>query len=306
MLDVQQDDVAPESSTGSAAPVPSTDPSSAGTQNTEQQQGQVVTDSRGNVIPPWRVNEMVQQASERAVAQAEARFAQERQQLLQSFDQRSQAQQQTIMQALQQRAAQPSRTPQEEAERRQAGTLVDGLLKEHPEWANALKYAKAGPALAQAAIENQKANAAIMARQNQIEQRQMRAYISSEEGRVREMARSAGMSAQLGPIFHDVTRIIQSDPEVYQAWVAGDPDALEYAFETARKERAGYAQPGRAALADTKTATRNLPPPLRGGVPGSPASPALPKFDPSNPGARERLIFKNAREAIRASVGSGG
>jgi hypothetical protein len=308
MLDVQSDEVAPASSPGPAAPaVPATDPSSAGTQNTAQQQGQVVTDTRGNVIPPWRVNEMVQQASERAVAQAEARFAQERQQLLQSFDQRSQAQQQTIMQALQQRAAAPSRSPQEEAERQQAQHALNGLLSDHPEWGRMQQYAKAGPALAQGVIAGQQWQSAAEQRMAQLEHRLAQSHVTGEERRLEQMAASAGIRTpqDVAALNDHVAEIIARFPQAHQAFLQGDPRVLPAAFEQARQERAAYAQAGRAAFAETKTATRNLPPPLRGGgVPGS-AAPAPLKFNPADPGARERAIWKQGRELLAEKFASG-
>ena len=284
----------PESLTGTDVGPSQTDPSSAGTQNTEQPQGQVVTDSRGNVIPPWRVTEMVQQASERAVAQAEARFAQERQQLFQSFDQRSREQQQSIMQALQQRASTPSRTPEEEAQRRQATELLHDLAP----------GLKAMPALAQATLQQREQQAALAQRLGQLELTQARTFAMSEQGRLASMAQAAGLASsgpQLAALENYVAGIIRSDPRAHAAFEAGDPQVLPWALAQAKTDIDAQRQAARASVATTKTnLTRNVPPRIGGAQPG--ATP-IPKYDPKDPRGSMAKIHAGAAAAWEQMTG---
>jgi hypothetical protein len=279
----------PESPTG-IDPSVATDPSSAGTQNTEQQ-GQV-TDNRGNVIPSWRVNELVERASERALAQAEARFAQERQQLLQSFDQRSQAQQQTIMQALQQRAHAPSRTPEQEQERQQAQSALNGLLTDHPEWRQMQTYAKAGPALAQAALQIP-----------QLQQQLAHTYTIAGENTLYRLATAAGLSTteqDFAQLNDDVAAVIARSPEAVAAFLSGDQRIVPAAFKMVRDQTAARDQRARAQVAQTKATTQRLPPRMGGRQPGSPP---MPKFDPKDPRGSMAKIHAGAEADLMARLG---
>src|SRR5688572_26094746 len=123
MYEEQTTEVTPESSPGIA---PSTDPSSAGTQNTEQFQGQV-QDARGNTIPSWRVQEIRQQAEAQAYARAMADREQWQHEQRAQMQQEADAREQRLIQALQQRAQRPSRTAEEEQQRRQAQEVLHEL-----------------------------------------------------------------------------------------------------------------------------------------------------------------------------------
>lgn len=280
-------------------PSPAVDPtSSAGTQNTEPS-GQPIQ-GRENWMPQGRAEEMAQRRVERALEQQRQEFSREREQLLQSFDQRSQAQQQSIMQALQQRASQPSRTAEQETERRQALELLNDLVP-------GLRHM---PALAQSHLDQRKQFEAFSQQFAQeiaqLKQARAQDFTSGEQGRLQQLAGQAGLSFANGQQFSQfedyVAGVIRSNPEAHAAFVAGNREVLPWAFGIARQQMAAPLQAERARLAETKTNTGRLPPTNRGGgVPG--AAPSLPKFNPDNPGAFQRDLSAKAREFLLERTG---
>ena len=293
MFEEQGQGASPESSPGTDVLPQQTDPSSAGTQNTEQP-GQVVTDARGNVIPPWRVNEMVQHASERTAAQLRQEFAAERQQMQAFYDRQSQAAQQTLLQGLQQRAAQPSRTPEEEAQRRQATEMLHDLAP----------GLKAMPALAQATLQAREQQAQLAQRLGQLEATQARTFAIGEQGRLAQMAQAHGLASngqQFAALENYVAGIIRSDPRAHAAFEAGDPNVLPWALAHAKTDIDAQRQAARASVASTKTnLTRTVPPRIGGSQPG--ATP-IPRFDPKNPRGSMAAIHAGAEADLMARLG---
>ena len=275
-------------------PQQQTDPSSAGTENTEQQSGQPFPGRQGNWMPQDRAEEMAQRRVERALAQQAQVFAAERQQMQEFFSRQSQQSQQTMLQNLQQRANAPSRTPEEEAQRRQATELLHDLAP----------GLKAMPALAQATLQQREQQAALAQRLGQLELTQARTFAMSEQGRLASMAQAAGLASsgpQLAALENYVAGIIRSDPRAHAAFEAGDPQVLPWALAQAKTDIDAQRQAARASVATTKSnLTRNVPPRIGGAQPG--ATP-IPKYDPKDPRGSMAKIHAGAAAAWEQMTG---
>ena len=101
-------------------------------------------------------------------------------------------------------------------------------------------------------------------------------------------------------VYQDVTRIIGSDPRLLQAWAAGNPQVLAYAFNAARQQYASYEQRARATVAQTKNALQRVPPRIAGSAPGSTP---IPRFDPRDPRGSMAKVHAAAAQAYQELTG---
>lgn len=282
----QTTDVAPGSSPGIA---PSPDPSSAGTQNTEQFQGQV-QDARGNTFPTWRINQIREQAREQARREIEAERTSERQRLEQDYNQR-------LIQALQGRVQQPSRTPEEEMQRLQAQRVLHELAP----------GLKAMPVMAQALLEQRKQMAQQQAAIDRMSQHQEQ---SATQGRIADSERQlVTLAQQAGLRFQDrndydrfcrlVVAEIRSTPGAYEAWRAGDQSVLPEAFQNAKQTHDYYRSQQTAALAQNKAQMlQNVP---RRMVGAAASGAPHPTFDPKDPRGSKARIDAAAQAFLEAA-----
>lgn len=270
------------------------DPSSAGTQNTEQP-GQPIP-GRENWMPQARAEEMAQRRVERAIAQARQEMAQEfateRQQMQQYFAQQSQAERQALLQGLQQRVNQPSRSPEEEAHRRQAQELLHDLAP----------GLKAMPALAQSHMDLRAQVEQLAPMVTQLREAQTRTFLQSEENRLYQLASAAGMKfaspQEVAELNDDVANIIARSPQALQAVLNHDQRVLPLAFQAYQKQNAAREQRARASVAQTKS---RMPPPRIGG--SAPGSTPIPKYDPKDHRGSMAKIHAGAAAAWEQMTG---
>jgi len=263
--------------------------SSAGTLNTEP------TAPRTQPTVPYErfheVNTGYRQAEARAAAAEQAALL--HQQQLQQATQRLQA----LESQLQAQVNQVPRTPQEAQERQAAMKALRELQSDDPEHRQLQQLAKAAPALAQAVIDAREQIAGL-------QQATALNFARSEEGRLYQLATAQGMTfatAQDFAEFNDhVASIIARSPQALQAFQRGDTRVLPEALKLAKQQVDAYAQRARASLAQTKTATRNLPPRIGGSAPGSPP---IPKFDPKDPRGSMAKIHAGAEADLMARLG---
>ena len=253
--------------------------SSAGTLNTETTAPRTETH-----VPYTRLKEAIDRSHEYS---ARAAAAEQRAQMLEQQGQQYQTRLQEVERLLRERAERPSGTPEEERIRQEA----EKALSQLPGYARTSKYAQAVPLLARKLQEMEQ-------RAAQQDARSAQSFVANEQSRLPALATEAGLTfatpedAQAFERF--VAGIIRSDQDALAAFQAGDPRVLPEAVKIAKTHYDAPARASRAALATTKAQTQRLPPRMGGSAPGA-AVPALPKFDPADPGARERAFWKQLR-----------
>jgi hypothetical protein len=133
----------------------------------------------------------------------------------------------------------------------------------------------------------------------QMETRHAQSYARSESTRLQSMAGEVGLRfstpAQFAEFENFVAGIIRSDPAAHAAFREGDPTILPAALHVARRQYDAARTSAQASLAQTKNATRNLPPRMGGTQPGSGS---LPQFDPKDPRGSMARVHAAASAAL--------
>ena len=235
------------------------------------------------------VNTGYRQAEARAAA-AEQAAALQQQQLYQAH-QRLQA----LESQLQTRATQVSRTPQDEEARQAAIKVLKELQSDDPDHRTLQQLAKASPALVQEVLALRQGLA-------QMQQTHAQTFSRGEEGRLYQMAQSAGLPVatpqQFQALNNYVAGIIRANPEAHQAFAAGDPGVVPWALNLAKQDYDAQRQAARASLATTKS---RMPPPRIGG--SQPGSTPIPKFDAKDPRGSMAKIHAGAEADLMARLG---
>ncbi len=237
------------------------------------------------------VNTGFRNAEARAAAAEQAAHLQQQQ--LQQANERLAA----LEQRLTAQANQVPRTPEEAQQRQLAIRALKELQAEDPDHAQMLKLAKAAPALAQAVLEAQRQIA-------EIRQGTTLSFARSEEGRLHQLATTAGIPVatpqQFQALNNYVTGIIRSNPQAMQAFQNGDATVLPWALGLAKQDYDAQRQAARAQTSQTKTQLGKLPPRIGGGPPGTPPP---PRYDPKDPRGSMAKIHTAAEDFLAQHAG---
>jgi len=204
---------------------------------------------------------------------------------------------QSFQQALQSMFARQQQMPEALPEGWDAGgnTLFD-LMSRHPKFAQLMNLVRTAPMLAQGYQQASQTAERVQAQG-------YNRYIQDEHHRLGELAKSAGLSSSPDDVqllSHQVAGIIGSNPDTARAYLSGERQILDQAFNAVLKQYEYVKREAQVRVNDAKQRMNNLPPRSAGGAPGQPA---LPKMDPNNPQAFERAMHQRALDMLRQGVG---